>query len=216
MRELLTRFALASSAPLPGLVGQSTRVPRRHSYSTNDTGWYFCAPTDIDPATALILKEISCIAGQVVEGSIDLDITPDDFKYYWKAISEHTASSYSGLHMGHYKAATSSGFLSWMHATHLTIISRNGLPPDRWKSGLTFMLEKIAGVALVNKLRAILLMEADFNFHNKLIFGRKMLAQARLLHLIPAEKFSKKENTAEDGGLQKVLGYDISRQTCHP
>jgi len=33
------------------------------------------------------------------------------------------------------------------------------------------MLEKIAGIALVNKLRAILLMEADYNFHNKFLFG---------------------------------------------
>ena len=31
---------------------------------------------------------------------------------------------------------------------------------------------KDAGLALVSKLRAILLMEADFNMHNKLIFGK--------------------------------------------
>jgi hypothetical protein len=29
------------------------------------------------------------------------------------------------------------------------------------------MLEKVAGFTLVNKLRAILLMEADFNYMNK-------------------------------------------------
>ena len=45
--------------------------------------------------------------------------------------------------------------------------------------GLTVMLEKIAGLALVSKLRAILLMEADFNMHNKLIFGKRMLERAR-------------------------------------
>lgn len=72
------------------------------------------------------------------------------------------------------------------------------------------MLEKVAGVALVNKLRAILLMEADFNFHNKLIFGKWILKNARLLQLILDEHFSEKEKTAEDGGLQKVLAY-ISR-----
>ena len=49
------------------------------------------------------------------------------------------------------------------------------------------MLEKIAGIALVNKLRAILLMEADFNFHNKLFFGNRMLDQARSNGIIPAE-----------------------------
>ena len=37
------------------------------------------------------------------------------------------------------------------------------------------MLEKVAGVALVNKLRAILLMEADFNYMNKWIFGHEAI-----------------------------------------
>ena len=37
------------------------------------------------------------------------------------------------------------------------------------------LLEKIAGMALVNKLRAILLMEADYNYLNKYIFGYKAL-----------------------------------------
>jgi hypothetical protein len=33
------------------------------------------------------------------------------------------------------------------------------------------MLEKKQGVILLNKLRAILLMEADFSYANKTIFG---------------------------------------------
>ena len=74
------------------------------------------------------------------------------------------------------------------------------------------MLEKIAGLALVNKLRAILLMEADFNFHNKLIFGSRMLDTARANGLIPAEQYSEKQNTADDGSFHKVLQGDISRQ----
>ena len=43
---------------------------------------------------------------------------------------------------------------------------------------MSVMLEKIAGVALVTKLREILLMEADFNFHNRLIFGDRMMKLA--------------------------------------
>ena len=35
------------------------------------------------------------------------------------------------------------------------------------------MLEKIAGVALMNKLRAILLIEGDYNYFNKWVFGRE-------------------------------------------
>ena len=42
----------------------------------------------------------------------------------------------------------------------------------------------------MNKLRAILLMEADFNFHNKLILGKRMVDTARLEGLIPAEQYA--------------------------
>jgi hypothetical protein len=38
-----------------------------------------------------------------------------------------------------------------------------------WEMGLSCMLEKAAGVIKVEKLWAILLMEADFNFCNGLI-----------------------------------------------
>ena len=74
------------------------------------------------------------------------------------------------------------------------------------------MLEKIVGIALVNKLRAILLMEADFNFHNKLIFGKRMLDHARANGIIPSEQYSEKQNTAEDGTFDKILQADVSRQ----
>jgi len=74
------------------------------------------------------------------------------------------------------------------------------------------MLEEIAGLFLVNKLRAILQMEADFNFHNNLIFGSRMLDNARANGLIPAEQYSEKQNTADDGSFDKVLQGDISRQ----
>ncbi len=48
-------------------------------------------------------------------------------------------------------------------ALQLMVIARSGVPPDTWSVGLQVMLEKIAGVCLVEKLRAIQLYEADFN-----------------------------------------------------
>ena len=78
------------------------------------------------------------------------------------------------------------------------------------------MLEKVAGVALVTKLRAILLKEGDFNFHNWLIFGKRMLALTRKNGLVFEEIYSKKGRTAEDGVLHQVLAYDIARQKRAP
>jgi hypothetical protein len=58
-----------------------------------------------------------------------------------------------------------------MHSVFVDIAVNSGFSPKRWQRGLTVMLEKKQGVILLNKLRAILLMEADFNYANKTIFG---------------------------------------------
>jgi len=78
------------------------------------------------------------------------------------------------------------------------------------------MLEKMFAVRLVSKLRAILLMEADFNAMNKEVYGIRMLDNAQRYNLIPEEIFSEQNRTADDGGLTKTLFYDIARQTRTP
>ena len=88
--------------------------------------------------------------------------------------------------------------LSEAHARHLALITKTGAAPKRWSKGLLVMLEKIAGVAFVTKLRAILLMEADFNYHNRLIFGDRMMKLTRKNGLMPREVYSEKGKTPED------------------
>ena len=78
----------------------------------------------------------------------------------------------SGVHYGHYKAAIQDDTISAALALQLTVVARSGIPPESWSVGLQVMLEKIAGVCLVEKLRAIQLYEADFNCYNQFIFGR--------------------------------------------
>jgi hypothetical protein len=72
------------------------------------------------------------------------------------------------------------------------------------------MLEKTLGVTLVTKLRAILLMEANFNASNKIIYGTRMMAQARNQCLVFEENYRKEENMADNGTLKKTLFYDIT------
>ena len=91
-------------------------------------------------------------------------VTAEDYQYYWKKAREKTSSSYSRLHFGHYIAAADSEELSKLHAAKLTEVARRGIPLNRWKVGVTVLLEKIAGVTYVNKLRAICFFEADFNY----------------------------------------------------
>ena len=65
--------------------------------------------------------------------------------------------------------------LSHLHALKTSLALQRGFALERWTNGLSVMLEKMYGCTLVNKLRAILLMEADFDFSNKVIYGVRMM-----------------------------------------
>ena len=90
-------------------------------------------------------------------------VTTEDFQYYWRRVDERTSSSYSGATFSHYKAAAFHPMLLAMHAAYMTACARKGIPLARWGVGLTVLLEKIIGNNFVHKLRAICLLEADFN-----------------------------------------------------
>ena len=73
---------------------------------------------------------------------VSIEINHDYYQYYWKQSKEQTASSFSGLHFGHYKAAAYSDTLSKIHALKLALIIKMGLAPERWTRGLSVMFEK--------------------------------------------------------------------------
>ncbi len=128
-------------------------------------------------------------------------------------MKEDTSLSQSGLHFGHYITGADCDYISQFHALRVLLALKKGIALERWSNGLSAMLEKMFGVRLVSKLRAILLMEADFNAMNKEVYGVRMLDVARKYKLIPEEIFSKKNRMADNGGLAKTLFYDIVRQT---
>jgi hypothetical protein len=144
------------------------------------------------------------------------EITPDDYRTFWKWVKESTSSSLSGLHFGIYKAAVQLEAITFFLSDKISVSGSYGCPPSRWGCGLQVMLEKIAGVALVNKLRAILLMEADYNFYNKFVFGFKALDILYDNSYIPEDQYSQRESTAEDARLDNRLTMDLSRQQRIP
>ncbi len=77
-------------------------------------------------------------------------------------------------------------------ALQLTVVARSGIPPENWSVGLQVMLEKIAGVCLVKKLRAIQLYEADFNCYNQFVFGQHAMQTLTECGCIPEELSAKR------------------------
>ena len=118
----------------------------------------------------------------------------------------------SGRHYGHYKAAAKRPFLSTLHSSFLNICSQCGISIKRWHKGLTVMLEKCAGNIKVEKLRAILLMEADFNFINKLMFGHRLMKQVMAKCRLPLEIYGGISNrSAQEVAVNRRLTLDLFR-----
>jgi hypothetical protein len=133
-------------------------------------GTYICLP-GTDNYTRDFLRILQHPTNVDAADKIDTSFSVSDFQNYWKKAKERMSSSISTLHFGHYKAVCKNDKLSKMHSVFVDIAVNSGFSPKRWQRGLTVMLKKKQGVILVNKLRAILLMEADFNYANKTIFG---------------------------------------------
>jgi hypothetical protein len=81
---------------------------------------------------------------------IDTSFTRKDFCAYWKKAKEHTSSSLSSLHFGHYKAVINNDKLSEMHSVFMDIAMNSGYSPKRCQKGFTVMLEKKRGVILIS------------------------------------------------------------------
>ena len=56
---------------------------------------------------------------------------------------------------------------------------QSGTPITQWCKLLQVILQKISGNIKIEKQRGVLLIEAGFNFGNKLYFGSKMINGAR-------------------------------------
>jgi hypothetical protein len=159
---------------------------------------------------------VAKIRQRVPQDSVSICITPQQWKQYWQAVNEETSSSESGLHFGHYVVGSASDIISYYHAARVTVVIAHAIQLERWSRGLSVMLEKTIGVTLVTKLRAILLMEADFNATNKIIYGNRMMEKARKYNLMPEEIFSERNRMADDGTLSKTLFCDLARQARVP
>jgi hypothetical protein len=91
---------------------------------------------------------------------------------------------------------------------------QDGRSPDSMK--YTVLLEKTRGNNFIHKMRAICLLEADFNYFNKTIFARRMTASAQDKGQIPAECYAKKGSNCVNAVITKIMYCDESRTHHHP
>ncbi len=169
-------------------------------------------------ATNQLFEQTAKIRSLISMNSVETLIDEATWASSWRRSKEATSSSISGFHfgIGHYIAGAESEYLSNYHAVKTSLALMRGISLSRWQRGLACMLEKKEGSRLVRKLRSILLLEADLNKADKIIYGNRMMNDIRKYHLMPEEIFSEKKRTADDGALAKILFFDRGRQLRTP
>ena len=95
----------------------------------------------------------------------------------------------------------------------MNLVIKNESPLQRWTNEISVMLEKKPGVVRVDKLRAILLLEADFNGINKIIFNTKLIPSIEHSQSIPREIIGgRRAQLAIQLTVNKKLISDITNQ----
>ena len=213
------RFRLTEGTPLrtePMLSELGTLAVNTPAVEAILNGTYVI-PEDTDDFTREFLLTLMDSSPVLPSNRLSCEITKEDFQLGWKKPKERTSSSISGLHYGHYMAAAKDDMLSEIHAIKTELAVTGGCPLPRWQAGLSCMLEKEPGVIKVDKLRAILLMEADFNFFNGLMFAGRMMRRAEARQGIPKEIYGgRKNHEAIEVALNRKLIADILRQKRIP
>jgi hypothetical protein len=127
---------------------------------------------DFPAPTQRILQSITDFGQIIPLDSIRSIITPEVWQQRWRKKCKDTSSSVSKLHFRHYIAGSHSPVISSLHTLKTSLSLYHGVHLTSWSWGLCIMLDKLAGMRLIMKLRAILLMEADFNAMNKIVLRR--------------------------------------------
>jgi len=170
----------------------------------------FICPIGTDPHAVKLMPHLK--RPHTVKDRVDLNLTVENHIQGWQKAKEQTATGKSPLHFGHSKAGATDGVIAEFERTMTQIPYRTGYSPQRWQQGIDCMLEKKAGNFNVEKLRAILLFEPDFNQNNKRL-GREMMYFAEDLDLLAKEQNgSRKGLRAISQCLNKRLTFDLLRQ----
>jgi hypothetical protein len=218
-RECESRFHLGHSTPISSTsLGEELRNLSDSSAALQIICGEYVFPPEIDPASVVLLTSIGEMGQAVLwDGlAVNNNITAEECQKYWRCIKENTSSSPSGLHHGHWKALALVPSLASLTADHMNLIIQSGSPPERWGVALQVLLEKVAGDCSVTRLRSIQLYEADYNWGNSYILHHCASESLRRVGFLPEEHYSQKESLAEDACFDKILTFDISRQSRTP
>ena len=153
------------SSPLVERLGLSATKETAHNVLH---GYYF-NEEGIEDTTIEVLKYLEFKEGtkQIFKPK---PLNVPECKIGWGKAKERTSSSMrNGTHFGHWITGYLDHEIATIHTGLANIPYMSGYSPKRWQTGTNAIIQKETGNYKINRLRTILLYEADFNFNNKIL-----------------------------------------------
>jgi len=161
------------------------------------------------------LRLVKTNANEFPSTPVTGEITREQFQAAFKAVSEATSSSPSGIHYTFWKAIARDDELSDYFSTMMGLPFQHGFVCKRWTTNIEVMLEKKPGVRAIHKLRIIGLLEADFNTALKILFSKQVMANAESIGISPEQNGGRSNRCSLDAALGKRLILDFALATFY-
>ena len=169
----------------------------------------YLPPEGCDIHVDRLLKQLAMSDIAVMADETPRGIPPRVWQQFWQTAKERTASGPSAINFSVLRANAHSDMLCLFDIMMTEIPMLSGYSPRRWQKAVDAVLVKKAGVFLANKLRTIVLFEADFNYMNKFL-GRTMIHSAlEFGHLAREQYGSRQRHKAIDQSTNKRLTTDL-------
>ena len=144
-----------------------------------------------------------------------IEINKEVFQSFYKGARESTSSSPSKLHLGHWKAASYDDDISTVLSMIIQIAVANEYPLRRWQTIISVLLEKMSGKPYLHKFRTIHLVESDFNFVLRYIWGKQFMRHN--ISTLHVNQYGGRSGIqGQSAALNKTLTMDIIRYYSEP
>ena len=139
-----------------------------------------------------------------------------DYITGWKKKKEFTSAGKTGWTFSHSKTCALNQQTADFEAAMAHIPYITGYTPSEWQAGVDIMIYKKINLDRVDKLRTIVLKEADANFNDGRL-GKEMMNHAEKHNMIAREQYgSRKGHSSIDHAVNKRLSYDLMRMHRQP
>ena len=145
---------------------------------------------------------------------IIVDMTDEEWITKHKSVSPRKAVA--GRHRGHWKAILDDPKLVSFRRQMEMLPFQRGFSPLRWRQMIECMLEKVAGLPHLGRLRQIALVDHAYNTGLKVLYSDRAMHRAESLAMVGNGQIGgRKGHQAIQGALLQTLTTDIHRHSLH-